>query len=94
MSPQKALGYRDFEEGVAKTVEYLKELKKTNITVLCANMDTTGEPAMAGLYEKSKIFEISGRKIGIVGYIGEDADVIIFKSSVIFNNALTSSRER
>ncbi len=39
-------------------------------------MDVSEEPSMAGLFEKSKIIEISGTKIGIVGFIGKDADVI------------------
>ena len=39
-------------------------------------MDVSEEPTMKGLFEKSKIIEISGTKIGIVGFIGKDADVI------------------
>ena len=38
-------------------------------------MDVSEEPSMKGLFEKSKIIEISGTKIGIVGFIGKDADV-------------------
>jgi 2',3'-cyclic-nucleotide 2'-phosphodiesterase (5'-nucleotidase family) len=53
----------------------LKQLKNNGVTVLCANIDTSKEPAMAGLIEKSKVVDIDGHKIGIIGYIGADADV-------------------
>lgn len=69
------MGYRDFEEGVPATVEYLKALKNANVTVLCSNMDVSNEPTMRDLFKKSMVINISGRKIGIIGYIGQDADV-------------------
>ena len=72
---KKALGYRDFDEGVSSTVEYLKYLKERNVPVLCCNMDVTLEPDMKDLYQKSAIFNISGRLVGVIGYIGTDADV-------------------
>ena len=53
----------------------MRQLKTYGVTVLCANMDTSSEPTLAGLTEKSKIFVIDGHKIGIIGYIGADADV-------------------
>jgi 2',3'-cyclic-nucleotide 2'-phosphodiesterase (5'-nucleotidase family) len=57
-------------------VEYLKALKAANVTVLCANMDVSKEPTMKDLYKKSMIINIDGsKKIGIIGYIGQDADV-------------------
>ena len=37
----QGLGYRDFEEGVASTVEYLKQLKSRGVQVLCANMEVS-----------------------------------------------------
>lgn len=72
------MGYRDFEEGVSQTVEYLKALKNANVTVLCANMDVSREPSMKDLFKKSMVIDIGGRKIGIIGYIGQDADVSQF----------------
>lgn len=75
----QALGYRDFEDGVPETVKYLQALKDAGVTVLCANMDISGEPSMNNLYKKSMVINIDGvRKIGIIGYIGQDADVSKF----------------
>lgn len=56
-------------------MKYLQGLKDAGVTVLCANMDISNEPSMNNLYKKSMIIEINGRKIGIIGYIGQDADV-------------------
>lgn len=56
-------------------MEYLKALKNANVTVLCANMDVSNEPTMKDIFKKSMVINISGRKIGIIGYIGQDADV-------------------
>lgn len=81
-----ALGYRDFEEGVPATVEYLKALKNANVTVLCANMDVSNEPTMRDLFKKSMVINISGRKIGIIGYIGQDADYLADTGKIIFTD--------
>ena len=71
----KALGHRDFDEGLAVTIDYLKSLKNKGVKVLCANMDVSEEPAMKDLFEKSTIKKINGQNIGIVGFIGTDAEV-------------------
>lgn len=81
-----ALGYRDFEEGVPATVEYLKALKNANVTVLCANMDVSNEPTMKDIFKKSMVINISGRKIGIIGYIGQDADYLADTGKIIFTD--------
>lgn len=52
-------------------------MKDANVTVVCANMDTTNEPKMNGLFKKSIVLNINGNKIGIIGFIGQDADVSI-----------------
>ena len=66
-------------------VEYLNKLKASNVTVLCANMDIGKEPQMNGItIEKSKILEINGKKIGIVGYIGQDADVSFYPNVITY----------
>lgn len=76
-------------------MKYLQALKDAGVTVLCANMDISGEPSMSNLYKKSMVINIDAiRKIGIIGYIGQDADVSLFhreyisktlKSLFIFN---------
>lgn len=39
--------------------------------MLVANMDVSQEPTLEGLFEKSKIIERDGRKIGLIGVILE-----------------------
>lgn len=43
--------------------------------MLVANMDVSQEPTLEGLFEKSKIIERDGRKIGLIGVILETTDV-------------------
>lgn len=52
-------------------------------------MDATYELSMKGLYKPSIIVEIGNKKIGIVGYIGQDAEV---KHRISISN-LSSSEE-
>ena len=48
-------------------------------------MDIGKEPQMNGItIEKSKILEINGKKIGIVGYIGQDADVSFYPNVITY----------
>lgn len=57
--------------------------------MLVANMDCAHEPTMEGLYEKSKILERGGRKIGLIGvilettYVATGAVPVRFKFSFI-----------
>ena len=83
----QALGHRDFDEGLAVTIEYLKRLKSKGVKVLCTNMDVSEEPAMKDLFEKSTIKTINGRRIGIVGFIGTDAEV---KTNFTFINEIVN----
>jgi len=85
-----ALGHRDFDEGLAVTIEYLKRLKSKGVKVLCTNMDVSEEPAMKDLFEKSTIKTINGRRIGIVGFIGTDAEVIADTGKVKFLDEVES----
>ena len=74
----QGIGYRDFEEGVESAAMYLKKLKDSNVTVLCANADVKEEPSLEGLFVPSLVVTVSQspeRKIGIIGFIGTDADV-------------------
>jgi 2',3'-cyclic-nucleotide 2'-phosphodiesterase (5'-nucleotidase family) len=72
---------------LAVTIEYLKRLKSKGVKVLCTNMDVSEEPAMKDLFEKSTIKTINGRRIGIVGFIGTDAEV---KTNFTFINEIVN----
>ena len=54
-------------------VSYLYNLKNQ---VIAANIDTSGEPRLHGKIPKSKVIEVDGRKIGIIGYLTPETSVI------------------
>ncbi|KAJ0173157.1 hypothetical protein K1T71_011333 [Dendrolimus kikuchii] len=61
-----ALGNHEFDDGIPGLVPYLKALKAPT---LAANLDTSKEPTMEGLYQPHIIVERNGRKIGIIGLV-------------------------
>ncbi|CAB0040152.1 unnamed protein product [Trichogramma brassicae] len=63
-----AIGNHDFDDGVSGLVYFLERF---NAPVVAANIDTSEEPSMQGLYRNSTIIERSGKKIGIIGVIHE-----------------------
>lgn len=80
------IGYRDFDEGVASTVAYLTKLKEYNVPVVCANMDTSNETTMNGLYTKSTVLEVLGKKIGVIGFLGTDAEDLADAGKIRFTD--------
>ncbi len=43
--------------------------------MIAANIDASEEPTLAGLIPKSVTVELSGRKVGIIGYVTSDTPV-------------------
>ncbi|KAI5638780.1 apyrase [Phthorimaea operculella] len=64
-----AIGNHEFDDGIAGLAPYLAALKAP---VVAANMDTSAEPALNGLYKPHVIVERNGRRIGIIGLITTD----------------------
>ncbi|EDW05845.1 apyrase isoform X2 [Drosophila mojavensis] len=84
------LGNHEFDHGVSGLVPFLKTVQ-TNMLV--ANMDCAHEPTMEGLYEKSKILERGGRKIGLIGVILETTYDLANTGNLIFRNESDTIRE-
>ena len=36
---------------------------------MVANLDSSAEPSMTGLYTPSKVFDIGGKRVGVIGYV-------------------------
>eukprot|EP00112_Aurelia_sp_Birch-Aquarium-sp1_P006842 Seg1748.4 transcript_id=Seg1748.4/GoldUCD/mRNA.D3Y31 product=5'-nucleotidase protein_id=Seg1748.4/GoldUCD/D3Y31 len=67
-----AIGNHELDRGPSKLVEFLRLLK---FPAVCSNMDVSREPTWPKsetLFTKSKIIEIGGEKIAIVGYLTKD----------------------
>ncbi|CAG5022756.1 unnamed protein product [Parnassius apollo] len=58
------IGNHEFDDGVAGLAPYLAALRAP---VVAANIDTSAEPALDGLYKSHVILKKKGRKIGIIG---------------------------
>lgn len=80
-----ALGNHEFDDGIAGLVPYLKALKAPAVA---ANIDTSKEPTMNGLYKPHIIIERNGRKIGIIGVITTDTALSSNPQKVIFTDPL------
>lgn len=62
----QALGNHEFEDNIEGLVPYIKALQHP---VLVSNMDTSKEPLMQGITQKSIVIERHGKKIGIIGVL-------------------------
>ncbi|KAF6212503.1 hypothetical protein GE061_013026 [Apolygus lucorum] len=66
----QSLGNHEFDEGVPELAKYLKQVTSP---VLCCNIDLSEEPSLkAKVLSDSKILEVGGTKVGIVGYLTTD----------------------
>ncbi|KAH8245444.1 hypothetical protein KR032_010464, partial [Drosophila birchii] len=84
------LGNHEFDHGVEGVVPFLETV---NTSMLVANMDCAHEPTMEGKYNKSKIIERSGRKIGLIGVILETTYDLANTGKLIFRNESDTIRE-
>ncbi|XP_067049107.1 5'-nucleotidase-like isoform X2 [Acropora muricata] len=62
-------GNHEFDDGVENLVSFLRSV---NFTIVASNLNVSQEPKWPlspPLFVKSKVFEVGGEKIGIVGYV-------------------------
>ncbi|XP_053617361.1 apyrase-like [Plodia interpunctella] len=84
-----AIGNHEFDDGPEGLAPYLAALRAP---VLAANMDTSDEPSMQGLYKPHIIVERKGRKIGIIGLITTDTKQLSSPGRVIFTDPGEATR--
>ncbi|CAK1541698.1 unnamed protein product [Leptosia nina] len=78
-----AIGNHEFDDGPAGLAPYLSGL---NAPVLAANMDSSKEPILQGLYKPYIVVERRGRKIGIIGLITPDTKILSAAGDVEFTD--------
>ncbi|XP_030033577.2 apyrase [Manduca sexta] len=76
-----AIGNHEFDDSIVGLVPYLQRLKGP---VLAANLDTSLEPSLSGLYKPHVVVERHGRKIGIIGLITTSTKTSSNPGEVIF----------
>lgn len=78
-----AIGNHEFDDGPQGLAPYLRALKAP---VLAANMDTTKEPVLNGLYRPHVIIERKKRRIGLIGLITTDTKILSSAGNVEFTD--------
>ncbi|XP_044739289.1 apyrase isoform X2 [Chrysoperla carnea] len=75
------IGNHEFDDGIDGLVPFIKSIKAP---VVLANVDDSREPAIQGLYEKSTIITRENKKIGIIGVIIQEVNLISNTEKLIF----------
>ncbi|CAH0713614.1 unnamed protein product, partial [Brenthis ino] len=78
-----AIGNHEFDDGPQGLAPYLRALKAP---VLAANMDTSKEPILNGLYRSHVIIERKKRRIGLIGLITTDTKILSSSGNVEFTD--------
>ena len=68
-----ALGNHEFDDGSEVLANFVKGL---NFPALSANVDFSEDPLLAGLIEPSAILDVGGERIGIIGLVTPETDIL------------------
>lgn len=87
-----SLGNHEFDEGVEGLVPFLKNV---NFPVLAANLDLSKEPTLLFMKSlmKSIILEVSGVKVGVIGYVTPQTKFLTLRNKVEFKDEILSINE-
>lgn len=71
------LGNHEFDDGPEGLYPFLVRMENANVTVLGTNLDTTKEPELNNITVlKSKIYEVNGVKMGVMGVVTTETRTI------------------
>ncbi|XP_041971450.1 apyrase-like [Aricia agestis] len=84
-----AIGNHEFDDGPEGLAPYLSAL---TAPVIAANMDSSKEPVLQGLYKNHVIIERMGRKIGLIGLITPDTKILSSAGKVEFTDPRAAMR--
>lgn len=80
------MGNHEFDEGTEILGKFLDEI---NFPVLVTNINFDNEPALQNEnLKKSHIFEIGGHKIGVIGYLTPETNVLAKDNKVDFGEEI------
>ncbi|XP_055919997.1 protein 5NUC-like [Eupeodes corollae] len=87
-----SLGNHEFDEGVSGLIPFLYKAK---FPILAANLDLSKEPEMlkAKMLMKSTILEVSGVKVGVIGYVTPETKFLTLNNNVEFKDEIKSINE-
>ena len=67
------IGNHEFDDGPEELKKFTQDLKGN---LVAANVDVASEPLLQSKWSASKILEVGGRKIGIIGLITHDTSIL------------------
>ena len=73
-------GNHEFDDGIEGFLPFLKNI---SFPMICCNLDDSELPdnkKLSPFIEKSKVVEVNGRKIGLIGYVTTDTPVSIYST--------------
>uniref|UniRef100_A0A1L8DPP8 5'-nucleotidase n=2 Tax=Nyssomyia neivai TaxID=330878 RepID=A0A1L8DPP8_9DIPT len=85
-----SLGNHEFDNKIEGLVPYLKDV---NFPILVSNMDLSKEPTMAAHIRSSKIFVLSGHKIGVIGYLTPDTKFLSGANQITYISEVEAINE-
>lgn len=85
-----AIGNHEFDDGIVGLAPYLAAL---HAPVVAANLDTSNEPSLNGLYQPHVVLERKGRKIGIIGLTTVETATSSNSQAVIFTDPIEAVKK-
>lgn len=87
----QSLGNHEFDDGVDGLIPFIQN---ASYPILTTNLDLSKQPNLAATNLKnSTILEVSGKKIGVIGYLTPETRILSTTEKVIFKDEVESIRE-
>lgn len=85
----QSLGNHEFDKNVEGLIPFLNAV---NFPVLACNLNLTGEPELAatGKLKNSAVLDVSGKKVGVIGYLTPDTKNLSYQNNVEYNEEIVS----
>lgn len=86
-----SLGNHEFDDGINGLIPFIQN---ASYPILTTNLDLSEQPNLAATNLKnSTILEVSGKKIGVIGYLTPETKILSTTEKVIFKDEVESIRE-
>jgi 5'-nucleotidase len=82
-----ALGNHEFDNSIDGLIPFLRNV---TFPIVCSNINTSHEPRMAGLFNKSVVLTVGGQRIGVVGYIAKETPALSKTGQLNFLDEVSS----
>jgi len=89
--PSQSLGNHEFDDGVEGLIPFIQN---ATFPIVTANLDLSQQPNLAATkLRNSTILNVSGKKIGVIGYLTPETKILSSSENVIFKDEVQSIQE-